>query len=200
MRLNRILVTCAALLSCAAVGCSKSSPSRPGAQTLSFGGTTWEVLDGTWSVNGDTLVGSGGSIWTLKDYSDGAIDLDVETPAQGGDRTVGVGFHITATGGDPQKSNGYGFNFTAAQTFNVFKGTANSWQPMNPAQTSFQKGDGLQPDKNQIHVEMNGGHYRVSANGRQMADFQDASYGTGRYKLFVESSAWQAKFSQLRIR
>lgn len=189
-----------ALLFFFAIGCNKSNPARPGAQTIEFGGTTWEVIDGTWEVSGDTLTGSGGSIWTLKDYADGAIDMDVETPSQGGERTVGVGFHITGTNGDPQKGNGYGFNFTAAQTFNVFKGTANNWQPINPAQTAFQKADGLQPSKNQINVEMTGSHYRVSTNGRQAADFQDATYGKGRFKLFVESSSWKVKFSQLRIR
>ena len=192
---NRILaIACATLVAIWASGCSNDThAASPAAQTLNFAGMTWQVHDGKWQVDGDTLSGSGGHLATTQEFTDGFIDMDVETPAMG-DRTVGIGFHITGSEGQ----NGYGFNFTSAQTFNTFKGTANNWQPINPAMTTFQQTDKLQPNHNQFHVEMAGDRYRVWANGQQLADFTDATYKKGYYNLWVESSGWTVKFSQVR--
>jgi hypothetical protein len=59
---------------------------------------TWQVHDGKWQVDGDTLSGSGGHVATTQEFTDGFIDMDVDTPAMG-DRTVGIGLHITGSEG-----------------------------------------------------------------------------------------------------
>ena len=193
---NRILViACVTLVAIFSSGCGNDSHGSTGPQTLNFAGMTWQVQDGKWRVEGDTLSGSGGHLATIQEFGDGLIDLDVDTPAMG-DRTVGIGFHITG----PDLGNGYAFNFTAGQTFNVFEGTGNNWQPVNPAMTTFQQTGSLRPDHNQFHIEMAGDRYRVWANGQQLADFTDASRKKGSLMLWVESSGWTVKFSQVRVR
>ncbi|WP_205875835.1 family 16 glycoside hydrolase [Mycobacterium camsae] len=177
-------------------GCGNDSHGSTGPQTLNFAGITWQVHDGKWQVEGDTLSGSGGHLATTQEFTDGFIDVDVDTPPAMGDRTVGIGFHITG----PDLGNGYAFNFTATQTFNVFEGTGNNWQPVNPAMTSFQQTGSLQPDHNQFHIELAGDRYRVWANGQPLADFNDPSQRKGSLMLWVESSGWTVKFSHMRVR
>ena len=195
MRIRTLATTCLMLVAISAAGCGRDTHVSPGPQVLNFAGTTWQVTDGKWQVDGDTLSGSGGHLMTTEQFGDGSFDVEVETPAMG-DRTVGIGFRVTGSEGQ----NGYAFNFTAAQTFNVFKGTANNWQPVNPAATTFQHSDVLQPNRNALHLEMAGDRYRVWVNGQQLADFQDATYTKGHYNLWVESSGWTVKFTNLRIK
>lgn len=193
---NRILVTvCATLVAIFSSGCGNDSHGSTGPRSLNFAGMTWQVHEGNWQVDGDTLSGSGGHLATTQEFTDGFIDVDVDAPPAMGVRTVGIGFHITG----PDLGNGYAFNFTADQTFNVFEGTANNWQPVNPAMTTFQQTGSLAPDHNQVHIEMAGDRYRVWANGQQLADFTDASRKKGSLMLWVESSGWTVKFSHMRV-
>ena len=193
--LHRFLAAgCALVVAVLPSGCGDKAHVSKDADVVSFAGMSWQVTDGSWHAAGDAVTGSGGHLATADEFTNGSIDVDVETPDMG-DRTVGIGFHVSGSKGQ----NGYAFNFTAAQTFNVFKGTDDNWQPVRPEMTTFQRSDALAPNRNHVHIEMTGGQYRVWVNGQQLADFQDAAYPRGRFNLWVESSAWTVTFSNLRI-
>src|SRR5579863_1912859 len=89
------------LLSLLTTACPKSV----GHATLEAAGTAWVVIDGTWRVDGDTLIGSGGHVQSTAEYDDLTIDVDVEQSADSGDRSVGIGLRYSFTSYDPRKTN-----------------------------------------------------------------------------------------------
>lgn len=168
-------------------------------QELAASGLKWEVISGVWEAKDNGLIGSGGTLWSAQDLEDAIVELEVEFLHVPGDRTVGIGFHSSGTNGNPLKGNGYGFNFTAGNRYNIFKGVNHDWRPINPAFKEFQPLPALTKKKNQIRIEMKGNRYSISVNGQLVANFEDSTHPKGRLSFWVESTMWEVKFSNIKI-
>jgi hypothetical protein len=180
----------------AALLLATSSCARPGKGTLTSGGVAWEVLDGAWGTDGDSLIGSGGRVETAADYDDATIELDVEQYVDSGERNVGIGFRSALTDYDPRKTNGYEVNWTSTRRLNEFVSSANVSNPLHRAWLSS---PALQPLKNHVIVRARGSVFIVEVNGMAVDSFSDDEYTHGHVRLWVESSTQAVRFSHVRI-
>jgi hypothetical protein len=170
--------------------------SRPGRVALNSGGVTWEVLDGAWGTDGNTLIGSGGSIETAAEYDDATIELDVEQFVDSGERNVGVGFRSALTDYDPRKTNGYEVDWTSRRSLNEFVSSASSSKALHRAWLSS---PALRPLKNHVLVRARGTVFIVEVNGVAVDSFSDDEYPRGHFRLWVESTTQAVRFSNVRI-
>lgn len=191
LRAPLLLAVAAALASCTPGG---------GGKTVTLAGHTWDVIAGIWTVDGDSVVGSGGWIFTRDEIADGTFEADVELAQGMGDRTVGLGIRSAIAGGDITKASGYGANFTTnLKAFNVFKGTLGAWKPVNPAFTTFQPSPALPGGKTHVVLHFAGKTIVVEANGKTLLTVEDADHPRGRLQFWVESSGERVKFSNVKI-
>lgn len=179
-------------------GCPSSSSSS---KELDASGQRWEVLGGSWKVvDGGALVGSGGHVQTKEAFGDGTIELDVELMTGPAGRTLGVAWRYDAEGGDVTKGSGYAANITpGTNQYNVFRGDKGNWQPVNPAFTTFQPSPAIDPKRNHIVIRAQGASHTIEVNGTPLASFNDARLAKGRLNFWVESSANEVKFSNIRV-
>lgn len=161
----------------------------------------WEVKSGDWRVEDGALVGKGGVIMSATEMADLVFEVDVDCPELG-DRTVGIGFRQQPREPGPEgekKGAGYGFNFTGTKTYNVFKGSKNTWTPVNPAFTTFQPSPVLDPGKNHIAVRLVGRKGDIDVNGKRVMTYEDSTFMKGRISFWVESTATTVRFSNIHI-
>jgi hypothetical protein len=163
---------------------------------LTSGGIEWEVLDGAWGANGDVLVGSGGHIESSAEYGDATIELDVEQLTNSGERNVGIAVRSAFTDCDPRKTNGYEVDWTSTRRMNEFVSNASVAKPLHRAWLSS---PALMPLKNHVVVRARGSTFIVEVNGVAVDSFSDDSFTHGHVRLWVESSAQAARFSNVRI-
>jgi hypothetical protein len=176
--------------------CSKSEPPpSSGRAEIQAGGITWVVLGGTWSKDGDALVGSGGRVESKSNVADGTFELDVEkTVAAREPGVVGIGFRYSLHADDPERANGYLLNLKGT-TFTVVRGANSYWQPVQPEVRGFQPSGLLDPSKNHVSVKMTGSSFRLDVHGDSLLGFEDTTYPHGRVGLAVESPAETVRFS-----
>jgi hypothetical protein len=174
------------------MACPKSS----GRATLTSAGTTWEVIDGTWKVEGNTLMGSGGHVQSTAEYDDVTIEMDVEQNADLGDRNVGVGLRYSFTNYDSRKTNGYDINWNSRKRINEFVGEANVWKPLH---RNWLSSPALQPLNNHLVVRARGALFSVEVNGVVIDTFSDGTYVRGHVSLWVESTRQTVRFANIRL-
>jgi hypothetical protein len=169
---------------------------RTGRATVTSGGMTWEVVDGAWGTDGDTLIGSGGHIETRAEYSDATIEVDVEQYADSGDRNVGIGFRCAATAYDPRKTDGYEVDWNSRKRMTVSVSTASVSKPLHRGWVAAAM---LQPLKNHVVVRARGNTFVVEMNGVTVERYSDDEYARGHLRLWVESTGQAARFAHVRI-
>jgi hypothetical protein len=180
----------------AALWLATTTCSRSGRVILTSGGIAWEVLDGAWGTDGDTLIGSGGHVETAAEYDDATIEVDVEQYADSGERNVGIGFRSAFTDYDPRKTNGYEVDWTSKKRMNAFVNAASVSMPLHRAWLSS---PALQPLRNHVVVRIRGSTFLVEVNGVAVDSFRDNAYTHGHVRLWVETSAQAVRFSNVRI-
>jgi hypothetical protein len=163
------------------VSCSKPEPQKPGRAELTFGGVTWQVLDGSWSVDGDALVGSGGRVQSKKAVADGTFDVDVE-PGDAPGAEASVGFRYALTYDDPSRAEGYLLKMKD-KTFNVFRGANSYFQPVLPEMKGFSPSGLLNGKREHVSIHMMGSAFRIDANGDPLLSFEDTTFARGRVEL-----------------
>jgi hypothetical protein len=167
-----------------------------GRGTLTSGGLTWEIIDGAWAADHDTLLGSGGHLETAMEYGDATIELDVEQYADSRNRNVGICFRCAVTDYDPRKTNGYEVDWTSTRRLNEFVSAANVSKPVH---RTWLQSQALQPLKNHVIVRARGTTFVVEVNGVAVDSFSDDSYARGHVRLWVESTAQAVRFTNVRI-
>jgi protein kinase-like protein len=191
----------------------RRAPSLEGASwELSAGGSGWHVQKGTWRLEGDALLGSGGRVISSAELADGTLDLDYEL-VEGPGTTVGIGFRATPALYD-KDGGGYGTNFRlGTNTFNVFRGkdgdwesnkfsrvlADGSWEVVDPAYPDFYPSPAVNPEKNHVSVRAEGSMFTIAVNGQTVGVLEDGLYPTGRVTLWVNSPKSTVRFSNLRI-
>jgi hypothetical protein len=181
----------------ALASCSKSAPTTTGRPQLQAGGVTWQVLGGTWAKDGDALVGTGGHIQTVADFTDGTVEISVEE-TEPSDQTIGIGFRYSFANNDPTHSTGYGLHFSK-RGFNVFRGANNYWQPVNPELRGFVPSSSINPTRNRFVLRMSGTSFQIDANGDSLFIFTDTTHPHGHVDLWVESQTQKVRFSNIRM-
>jgi serine/threonine protein kinase len=167
--------------------------------SIRAGDTTWYVQAGTWSEDGDGVLGRGGQIYSDREFGDGTLELDVELVDGPGGHSIGIGFRAKPVGG-PADGSGYGVNFKSiVNTFNVFKGVSGDWEPIDPAFPSYHASPVLLPRKNHFVLRASGRSFAVDANDRPMVAFEDGVYAGGRVTLWVSSSIETVRFSKIHF-
>src|SRR5580658_4313661 len=138
----------------ALVACSKKAvPDKPQRPELRASGKVWEIVDGSWHVEGDVLVGLGGHVEAKTDIADGTIEMDIEqvpsATAPSGGNTIGIGFRYSLTYGNLARANGYALNIQNPM-FTVVRGANNYWQPVHPDLRGLQRSGLFDPRKNHV--------------------------------------------------
>jgi hypothetical protein len=74
-----------------------------------------------------------------------------------------------------------------------------SQRRLNPAFTTFQASPAIDPTRNHITIRAKGASHTIEVNGKPLATFNDAALAKGRLNFWVESSANDVKFSNVRV-
>jgi tRNA A-37 threonylcarbamoyl transferase component Bud32 len=158
-------------------------------------GQTWEIVDGTWTRDGDALVGGSGHVQTTFEMEDGTIDLDFDVPLTGPHGTLGIGYRYTLTGDSPKAQCGYGFNFNNTPRMASLIGDDGDWNPLGPE--GFHPAPVLKLDHNHFVIHMTGASFVIEANGQVVDSFTDGRWPRGRLNLWVQTAT--ARISNVRI-
>ncbi len=158
-------------------------------------GQTWEIVDGTWTRDGDALVGGSGHVQTTVDLEDATIELDFDVPLTGPHGTLGIGFRYTLTGDSPKAQCGYGFNFNNTPRMASLIGDDGDWNPLG--EVGFRPAPALKLDHNHFAIHMKGASFVVEANGQVVDSFTDSRWPRGRLNLWVQTAT--ARISNVRI-
>jgi hypothetical protein len=156
-------------------------------------GQRWEIVDGDWRRDGDTLVGTSGHAQTTIDLADATLSLDLDLAGKP-PPTVGVGFRYSLTGDDPRAQCGYGFNLRGGSEAASFLGENGDWGPVG---RGYQATPALHAGANHLVVRMKGADFRIEVNGTQVDAFTDSRWPHGRVNLWV--SRGEARFSNVRV-
>jgi hypothetical protein len=186
-----------AIAALAVASCSKPAPTPTGRPQLQAGGVAWQILGGTWTKDGDALVGTGGHIQTVADFTDGTAELTVEQ-TEPSEQTIGIGFRYSFANNDPTHSTGYALHFSK-RGFNVFRGANNYWQPVNPELRGFVPSSTIEPTRNRFVLRLSGGTFQIDANGASLFMFTDTTHPHGHIDLWVESPTQKVRFSNIRL-
>jgi hypothetical protein len=159
---------------------------------IRFAGRSWEVLEGTWRVEGDALIGAsskkGGQAHLIMDMGLGmpnySVECDVECLSGWGWAGLlarssvfdGGGRRFRAATSDIQA---YAFNFSIDKTFNVFRGVKGFWSLANPAWTSWQPSPWLGGRKTHVRWQCAGKTLEVYAGQTLLYRFTDLELPRG---------------------
>jgi hypothetical protein len=160
-------------------------------------------VDGSWHVEGETLVGLGGHVETKTQMTDGTVEMDIEqapsaTASSGAGHTVGIGYRHSLPYGDLARANGYSMNIQNP-TFTVVRGANNYWQPVTPDLRGYQRSGFFDPRKNHVAIHMTGRSFGMDLNGNSLITFDDPSYERGHTALWVESTTDPVRFSNVHF-
>jgi len=165
-------------------GPSESTTSDP--SRLRFAGKTWEVLEGTWRVEGDALIGSpsrsGGQAHLILDLGGQTPNYSVECDLEclSGWGWAGLLARASILEGGARRFRGgtsdiqaYAFNFTIDKTFNVFRGVKGFWSLVNPSWTSWQPNPQLGGRKAHVRWQCRGKTLEIYAGQTLIHRFTD---------------------------
>ena len=159
---------------------------------LRFAGKTWEVLEGTWKVEGDALIGtssvSGGQSHLIMEMgvqmANYSVECDLECLSGWG--WAGLLARASVLEGGASRFRGgtsdiqaYAFNFTIDKTFNVFRGVKGFWSLVNPSWTSWQPSPRLGGRKTHVRWLCTGKTLEIYAGQTLIHRFTDLELPRG---------------------
>ena len=185
-RFSLLFALVAALSSCGAA-------TRPTVPTLPTGTpivtdlATGRAADGTWEMQGDSLVGHGPGHYVFDvEFGDALIDMEIEY-VSGPKSAVGVGARSANVDGPwTRAAQGYWFNFTFNRKFNVFACQAeNACRQTTPPPSGFKPTHAVRGSAERIHIELREEHYAFFINGKLVHEGEDDSFEAGKLVLGV---------------
>ena len=164
----------------------------PASGRIRFAGKTWEVLEGTWKVEGDALIGtssvSGGQSHLIMEMgvqmANYSVECDLECLSGWG--WAGLLARASVLEGGASRFRGgtsdiqaYAFNFTIDKTFNVFRGVKGFWSLVNPSWTSWQPSPRLGGRKTHVRWLCTGKTLEIYAGQTLIHRFTDLELPRG---------------------
>ena len=176
---------------------------------ISFSGYQWESLDGEWRVRDGILFGGPAasnhlllqSPIRLENYTAECTVEYIRGPRNTAAATS-WGINLIPGGGKRFRDRtvdieGYGFNFTFHQHFNLFKGVKGGWYLVEPTWKYWQHST-LLADKVRIKIVARDTLYKLYANNVLVARFMDKQFPVGGFALYL-GSGLEAKIYDFKL-
>jgi hypothetical protein len=158
----------------------------------------WQMLVGKWEFRDGGIYGSGPGRHlvlreNLKDYT---FEVTAEHLA-GPFAALGVGARATIL---PSNAiQGYVFNFSFDQKYNLFNGILGKWYLIKQEWKEWQFTNLLGKQKNTIRFESQGAGHKIYVNGSFLAGFSDETHLVGSPYIWVQEPSQNIRFSNIRI-
>jgi hypothetical protein len=159
---------------------------------IHFAGKTWEILEGTWRVEGNALIGTsskrGGQAHLIMEIGvqmpNYSVECDLECLSGWG--WAGLLARSSVFLGGTRRFReatsdiqAYAFNFTIDKTFNLFRGVKGSWSLVNPSWTNWQPSPRLGGRKTHVRWQCKGKTLEVYAGQTLIHRFTDLELPSG---------------------
>ena len=165
----------------------------------------WEPLSGDWAYRGNSIFGSGTGHLILRENLNDFI-MRVRIDCSGSDTwTIGIGFRgrIIPGGGRRFRRStadieGYSFNFSDKNNYNLFKYAGGEWLPLNPDRKEWLNSDLLPGIIKNIVIEGSGNVYRIFVNDQLLTEFADSTFTKGSPFIYSGRAPNTVRLSEIQ--